>query len=231
MINGNRQLNELKINRIIREINEGNDMLRYYPIQVKENGDRLDIIDGQHRFYICKKMKRPVYYILVSETKSLPDIAKVNSNVEKWKNSDFINCYVQIGNNNYQILQDFIDKYGFNITLSINMLSRGNPVDGGPMKRDNSPFEHGYFEVKYFDQAVEIAELAMLFKDFSNWRSRPFVVAIYRIHKAGIISVKEVLSAYKKRPEMLTGNSDYKSYIYNLEQIVNVGKKARIVLV
>jgi hypothetical protein len=61
MINGNRQLNEAKINRIIKEISNGNDMRKYYPIQVKENGDRLDILDGQHRFYIARHFKSPVF--------------------------------------------------------------------------------------------------------------------------------------------------------------------------
>lgn len=56
MINGNRQLNEPKIKKIIAEIQSGNDMLKYYPVQVKENNGRLDILDGQHRFYICKKV-------------------------------------------------------------------------------------------------------------------------------------------------------------------------------
>ena len=82
MVNGNRQLNDRKINRIMREMADGNDMMRYYPIQVQENKDRLDILDGQHRFWICRHLKRPVYYILVSEEKTMPQIAKVNSNVE-----------------------------------------------------------------------------------------------------------------------------------------------------
>ena len=72
MINGNRMLNNSKINRIIEQIKSGNNMLRYYPIQVQENGDRLDILDGQHRFYICRKLQCPVHYILVNEQKSLP---------------------------------------------------------------------------------------------------------------------------------------------------------------
>ena len=115
MINGNRQLNERKINKIIKEIDNGNDMLRYYPIQVKENKERLDILDGQHRFWISKKLGRPVFYILVQEEKSMPDIAKINSNVEKWKNDDYINCYVQHGIEDYTILRDFFEKY--NVSL------------------------------------------------------------------------------------------------------------------
>ncbi len=232
MINGNRQLNELKIKRIIHEIEAGNDMLKYYPIQVRENKDRLDILDGQHRFWICKKLKRPVYYILVKEDKSMPDIAKVNSNVDKWKNTDYINCYVQQNNKHYQTLQEFIDTYGFNVGLSINLLSLGNPFgDSGLNTTGKTHFEHGLFEVKFKKEAIEIAEISKLFSDFAFWRSRPFVFALFKIKRAAKISIDEVLAAYKKRPEMLTAQADYKNYIYNLEQLVNVGKQHRRVIV
>ena len=57
MINGNRQLDERKIKRIIKDISDGLDVLRYCPILVKVNGDQLDIIDGQHRYYVSRKLK------------------------------------------------------------------------------------------------------------------------------------------------------------------------------
>lgn len=92
MINGNwpkRQKNQQDHWRDI----EWHDMLRYYPGQVKENNQRLEIMDGQHSFWISRKLGRPVYYILVTEEKSMQEIAKINSNVEKWKGEDFSNCY------------------------------------------------------------------------------------------------------------------------------------------
>ncbi|HEV7621473.1 MAG TPA: hypothetical protein VGO09_07065, partial [Flavisolibacter sp.] len=146
-LNGNRALNERKINKIINEVSNGNDMLRYYPIQVKQNNDRLDILDGQHRFFICKKLKRPVYFILVTEEKSLPDIAKINSNVEKWKGFDFINCYVQHGNENYKTLQKFLDEYKISLTVSLQMLNLGNPgLDSGSHGSLTNAFRNGTFE-------------------------------------------------------------------------------------
>ncbi len=81
MMKGNRPLNQNKIGRIIKEIESGNDMLPYYPIQVRVENGILIILDGQHRFFICKKLTKPVHYIIVAEQKSMVDIAKINSNV------------------------------------------------------------------------------------------------------------------------------------------------------
>ena len=231
MINGNRQLNESKIKRIIEEIESGNDMLKYYPIQVRENKDRLDIIDGQHRFYICKKLKRPVYYILVKEEKSMPEIARVNSNVEKWKSVDFINCYVAHDNSNYKILQAFLDKYQISTTVALIMLSKGNPGCEGAYPEMGDSFRSGTFEVKFKENAEQLADTCLHFDRFPNYRSRPFIIAIYRILKAGIIPIEDLISAYNKRPEMLTQQGNYKAYITNLEQIINVGKQKRIVII
>jgi len=231
MINGNRQLNDLKIKKIIKEINEGNDMLRYYPIQVRENKDRLDILDGQHRFYICKKLKRPVFYILVQEDKSMPDIAKINSNVEKWKSIDFVNCYVAHNNKSYEILQAFLDEYKFSISVALILLQTGQPGSEGSYPNITEDFRNGRFEANYKTEAYQLAEDCKLFSNFKNWRSRAFVIAIYRIKKGGLITLKEIFDEYQKRPEMLTEQANYKSYINTLEQIVNVRKQKRIVIV
>lgn len=231
MINGNRQLNENKINKIIREIGSGNDMLRYYPLQVRENADRLDILDGQHRFYISKHLKRPVHYILVKENKSMPEIAKVNSNVEKWKPEDFVNCYIQHGNNNYQVLRDFIDKYGFSLSVTLRLLKTGAPGNEMAHPEVGEEFRAGTFTVEHLSAAEELGDLVHLFKDFGNYRSRPFVIAIYRIKKAGLVTIPDLFAAYKEKPEMLTQQANYKAYINTLEQIYNYRKSKRIYLI
>lgn len=232
MITGNRQLNERKINNIISDIAEGNDMRRYYPIQVKENGDRLDILDGQHRFYICKHLRSPVYYILVTEEKSMPDIAKINSNVDKWSNEDFINCYVQHDNKHYITLRRFLDTYGLSVGLSLKMLSIGRPDGGGSKERENKrdDFHHGLFAVKFLDYAMELAEDCKRFSAFDLWRDRNFFAAIHKIKQSGLIPLSDVLEAFLKRPELLTRQISPKDYIYTLEQIVNVGKQKRILI-
>jgi hypothetical protein len=230
MIKGNRPLNEMKMNRIIKQIETGNDMLQYYPIQVRIMEGKMQILDGQHRFMICKKLKRAVHYIIVTEAKSMSDIANVNSNVEKWKGENFINCYIQEGNENYVILQQFLEKYAISLSVTLLLLKNGNPGVEGAHVELNESFRIGTYEVKHLEAATEIAEMCKLFRKFPHWRSRAFIIAIYRIYKAGLISVGEVFTAYEKQPEMLTQQANYKAYISQLEQIVNVRKQKRILI-
>jgi hypothetical protein len=230
MINGNRQLNEVKINRIIRDIEDGIDVLKYYPIQVSEKNNRLEIVDGQHRFYICKKLKRPVYYILLKEDRRLTDIAKINSNTEKWATKDFINCYVQLGNKHYQQLQDFMDQYGFNASVSMRLLYFGDPGTELRTVNISQIFHRGEFEVKFLQEAIDIAELCKSFESFPSWQSKHFIQAIYKISKAEKVNIIELATKFKNNPDMLTRQVNYKEYIFLLERLFNVGKHNRVVI-
>lgn len=229
MISGNRQLNESKIKRIIRDIEAGIDVLAYYPITVVEKQKRLEIIDGQHRFYIAKKLKRSVHYIVMQKTIDLHDVAKINSNVEKWKTSDFINCYIQQGNEHYKKLQEFLDTYDFSPTVSIKLLQNGHPGTESGLGTNND-FQRGYFAVKYWDEAVKIADSCKLFSQFKYWKDRGFIIAIFRIMDAGKITLDELLQKYQKYPDMLTKQSGFKDYLFCLENIFNRGKQIRIVI-
>lgn len=230
-LTGNRPINKKKCYKIIAEIKSGNDMLEYKPIEVRVIKDKLAILDGQNRFHICKTLKRPVYYILVKEEKEMHEIARVNSNVEKWTQQNFINCYITKGNQHYQTLQEFIDEFGINVGTSVNLLRSGHPGADGSSNDAKTLFESGAFEVKHLSAAKEIAKLCQQFSFFHAWRDRAFIIAIYKIQCAGLISIKDLAAACEKNIDMMEKQATYKQYIFNLEKIVNKNKQKRVVII
>jgi len=231
-ISGNRSINSAKIKRIIKEIDNGNDMLQYYPINVQEEENGLAILDGQHRFTISKILKRPVYYILVPEQKSMSQIAKVNSKVEKWKALDYINCYIKAGNSHYVELYAFWMKYKFSVGLCLSLLNTSKPgeINGGAANLTRA-FEQGNFEVNFLEEATLFAELCKRFEAFPNWKSRNFVYAIYKIKIAEKYPFEDIARPLLSNIGMLTEQAHFKEYIYKIEQIINAGKKNRMVIV
>ena len=231
MINGNRQLNEAKIKRIMRDIDDGLDVLRYCPILVKENGDTLDIVDGQHRFYVSRKMKCAVWYI-ISEDMSLHDIAKINSNTEKWKARDFINCYTQLGNKHYITLDKFVNDFGFNPGVAIMMLQSGFIMqDGGGQNEKAKPkFESGQFEVKELEKATLLAQKCLLFNKFSSYLSRSFVKAVGTIMQNNKVQIDDIAEKFNDNPTELVSKNNHKDYLAQLELIYNKGKHNRITI-
>lgn len=227
---GNRPLNTLKIKKIIAEIDNGNDMLMYYPIQVKEKDGVLWILDGQHRYTISKFFQRNIFYIIVKENKTMAEIAKVNSNVEKWGMDDFMNCYKSQGNLHYEKLNEFLEKYPFGYGCAITLLHNGNPGVEGYAKNLNDDFKNGLYKVKELEAAQELAEKCKLFSDSDLWKSKSFIIAIYRIWKAEKITIEALHAAYLKYPHMLTRQANYKGYVVAFEQIVNNKKQNRTVI-
>lgn len=226
----NRPPNMNKIKKIIKEVEGGNNMLPYYPINVVVKGAKLDIIDGQNRRIISMKTGNPVYYIIVPDKKSIRDIAAVNSNVEKWTNEHYINCYITNGNPHYKKIKLFIDKYKIDIGTTLHLLALGKPRAGGAMDNIIEQFRGGLYEVKCWKEAEELVKLAELFKESPFHKDRAFLVALYRIREAGIMPVGDLAAAFNKRPEMLKKSVSQKGYVYNLEEIASFNKHKRISL-
>lgn len=229
MITGNRQLDEAKIKRIKSDIMNGLDMLRFCPILVHNEKETLQIVDGQHRFWVAKTMKKPVHFIIVEKEIGLSAIAKMNSNQEKWKTEDFINCYTVLGNENYQILKDFMEKYRLPLSVCLMLLAKGKAhIESG--YHGKSDFERGKFVAEHLERAEEIARTASQFSKFHKWRSRSFIVAISHLMSNDKNDVADLIEKFQANPEILEEQINYKAYIQNLETIYNHRMRSRRIL-
>ena len=215
-IKGNRELSEVKIKRIIKDIDGGLNLLPFCPIIVDA---QMNIIDGQHRFEVCIRINSPVWFI-VARKLSLHEIAKVNSNQERWKAKDFIHCYAELGNTHYIKLKEFIENYNIPVSIGINLLMGKNPDAGATNFK--SLFEQGEFKSLHEEEAILVMEKAMLFDKFAGWRTGAFIQAIVKLIAAGeLCDWSHLLKKYTANPEALPSCSGYKQYLVELERIYN----------
>lgn len=230
MVLGNRELKEAKIKRIRRDITNGLDILRLCPIIVSESGNKLNIIDGQHRYFVARQIKSHVFYV-ISKEMPLGDVAKINSNQEKWSSKDFIHCYAVQGNDNYVKLQEFMDQYKISVSVSMGLLSIGLAIgDHGVQEEMKTKFERGGFETTNRLTAIEVADIVEQFSEFKQNKTRLFIVAICKLLKAEKCDMVELVNKFKKDPEVLKEQSNYQNYLLNLEQIYNKGIHNRRVI-
>ena len=225
---GNRTLNKNKIKRIKDEIAAGTNLLQYCPIIVTEQGGKLKVIDGQHRLEVAKQIGSNVWYV-VTAALNLYEIAKMNSNTEKWKGKDFINCYAHTGNEHYVKLKEFYNVYRFPLSVCLQLLTVGYKVtDGGTdlIKQ----FEQGGFKVRKEDEAMSVAKQVERFAAFPAYKQRSFIIAISKVISATKIELDEVVSAFEKNADRLLPQPSWKEYLIALETIVNIGKSKRRVI-
>lgn len=222
-IKGNRMLIAHKVEKLMADIKSGNDLLKYNPILVNEG---MDIIDGQHRFYVSKKLGRPVFYI-ITQNVNLYGIAKLNTNVTKWKNGDYINCYIEQGIEDYRILEAFVKEYPFfSHTAAVGLLYSGVVYGGG---RHLEIFRDGTFRVMYLDKATDLARVLIRFKKFEALHDREFIRAIAELKDGGLCDFDRLELLFNQRKDAFTrGNK--KHYLSQLETIYNTKLKSRVAI-
>jgi hypothetical protein len=162
----------------------------------------------------------------------LDEMAKVNSLQEKWKPKDFVNCYIERGNKDYGVLNDFVDQYEVPINVAAKLLFYGvtGASDSGSSSDFRRMFEVGQFKAKHLKQATEIMESCKLFSDFDGWNSRGFMVAITKILQADKVDFDQLVEKVNKNLDMLEHQKNAKAYIWNLESIWNKGKQKREII-
>lgn len=227
---GNRYINEKRVNNIIADIKDGLDLLPYCPIIVYINNDDKKpfcIIDGQHRFEVCKRLKKPVYYVESGEL-NLLQIAKINSRAEKWTKKNFLDCYVNLGLEDYIILKNFIKKYNIVYSTAVSFLMEGRITGGGgPMEK----FRNGEFEVNYFDMADKVVSLTVdLFSIYVFSRDRYLIAAIHDILNKGNCDFDTLKRNIKAAPNEMDKQYSKKDYLLNIERLYNYGNKNRVAI-
>ena len=223
-LTGNRDLNLVKIKRIIKDVKAGLNMLRYFPILVTKD---MVVIDGQHLFEVCKELELPVYYIIVEEDLSLADIAKFNSRTEKWKLKDFVNAYTQLGNPHYKVLGDFVLSYKFSYSDSVGLLMYGTSKKNGNVLE---VFRTGKFEVHHTHIATEIADKVAMFEVFPRYRNRQFIRAIETLYKGKKCDFDRLVEKVSNRVDQFEAKVSTKEYLTQLELFYNHGLQSRAII-
>ena len=227
-ISGNRQISQVKVDRLTKDISEGLDLTPYAPIIVFEKDDALKIVDGQHRFEACKELGIPIYYVTCNEL-NLKKIARINSRSDKWKNKDFLDCYSKIGVSDYDVLRSFMRKFKTPYALSVSLLSNGNPHAGSePMQK----YRDGEFKVRYLDESTELLEFAeRIFGRYKFWNDRAILRAIQEIRKKGVCDfdlLKEKISA---APNIMEKHTTWKDYALTIEKVYNYRNSKRTAII
>lgn len=221
-LQGNRDLNEPKVKRIINSVHNGLSFFQYCPIMVNEE---MFIIDGQHRFAVCQQLKINVYYVIVPNF-SLRQIAEMNNNASKWKDVDFLNCYVDVGIDDYKILQQFADKHDLNIRIASSLLMTGkvrsDVVDGKEAFRD------GKFRVNEQDKAEDFMNRAVEFNSLTDaWNTRSFLQALEILNDSLAYNQVELIEKLNLHNLKIDKKSTAKEYLAHMEELFNFRNSKR----
>lgn len=209
----NRKLNEGLVKRLMSSIKE----IGYVtgkPVIVDKD---MNIIDGQHRFEACKRLKLPIYYT-VEKADVQKAMMNLNAQQSNWQTKDYISSYAESGLKCYADLLNFDQLYGLGISNSLEIffehLDRGSII--------NALRKGKIFKVN--TQASEIARFITDCNLVPYYKSAYFVRAVTRVYKK---ATKAQLEKLKAGIVSLPQQATAAAYIASFENIVNRGLMAK----
>lgn len=219
---GNRELNPTNLKLIMRSILEM-DLLAQNPIQVNEN---MEIVDGQHRLEVAKRLSVPVYYVII-EGGNLRDVIRLNAARRLWANKDYLMSYIKLGNQQYVALKEFMEEYQVRLSIAIHLLMGIKMSQGGhsELGRPMDIFRKGEFKVRELTYAQDVANNLLVLAERSLddcWKERGFVNAFQILSEK--VSFREFLKQVEKSKMVFNHRKNAKGYLQLFEEIVNFGK-------
>lgn len=212
---GNRQVDNRHVNALIASMKE-----KYYlsPIQVNE---KMEIIDGAHRYTACKALKLPVYYYIAKGT-DLKTIQVLNSNSKDWKIEDYLQSWITQGNKDYIQYKQFQDAYSLSHKINLLLLT-GQMGSMGQLK----DFENGAFKIKDLAKATEVAAKIMQVEPlYKGYKRRNFVYALCRCLKNKSYNHDTFIHKLSYQQRKMVDCSSVEQYMDLIQEIYNYSARA-----
>jgi hypothetical protein len=132
-LTGNREPKSPHVKRIAKSMKEKQLLV---PIIVNE---KMELIDGQHRFLACKSLGLPVYFI-IQNGYSIPEVQRINTASCNWGSTNFVQSYIDTGNENYIVFKQFQDQFNLPVSCTMTLM-------GIESANDIKNFKHGMFSI------------------------------------------------------------------------------------
>jgi hypothetical protein len=150
----------------------------------------------------------------------------MNSRADKWKANDFLNCYINIGIEDYTVLRDIIKQYRINIKVATDLLMFYN-INAYSTEK----FQSGEFKCNFKEETEKTLNfINAVFGRYNFSTDRYLIGAVMAIQKKGIIDWERLTAKIKIKPNLMDKQMDVKQYILNIERIYNDGLQNRVLL-
>lgn len=213
-VHGNRELNDNNLKNIMENYKAGIDLFAYIPILVDGN---YFVYDGQHRLEVCKRLGIPVYYVIV-EGQNLDSLIRLNNAQKKWSQEDYLRSYIQQGNEQYVLLDEYMKRLNLNISTAMSFLSQREIK--GP------EFKSGRFKVGSSERAEAIGNIYnSMLKIAPKLKGKNFRRACVKLERLENYSHRQMLAKLTYRKDAAFAADNMAAQMRILEDIYNYNSR------
>lgn len=220
----NRDIN-LKKNRAkkLRESLKSNGWIPSFPMTVRNNGGKLTILDGQHRFSIARELGMPVKYVIIDQDF---DISEINNTQDTWKLTDYLSRWQKDGREAYIEIEEFM-RIHQNITLSMAISLLGGNNHANTALRNK--YKEGDFRItaKTRGKAYQIANaFESIIEVNKDAKHNNLLKALYKCFHVDSFDSSRLIEQCEKNPTMIQPYSRTEDWLDLVQEIYNHGKKS-----
>ena len=216
---GNRDLRGTNYNRLIQSMEKKQLII---PILVNS---QFKIIDGQHRFEVCRTLGLPLYYYVIVGY-GIDEVKRANLVGCNWVIDDYLKLNVEIGKKEYIEFKRIKDTYGLTTSQLLDIFAH---YQGVSLKEVRMLFEDGSFELDSINKVIEFLNKLEDFNFFDEYNSYSFTKAFLKLNAVEGYDHSIMQKRIKKHPYKLAKRASYRDYITLLVEMYNFGTtKTRI---
>jgi len=189
------------------------------PVQVYQEGKKLIIIDGHHRYIAAKNLGIPVIY--VSEPKSNSgSMAKVNGLQKTWQLKNYLSQYVKRGVPAYLELEEY-NNLGFSIQQAAKMLA-GLSAAGYGGGRVSTSLRDGTFKVVTREK-IEVIAGFLRDEGLNNpaYKTTNFITAFELCIRVDDFNADQLTRKLSANPKTISRTATVDQMLDQLEEVYN----------
>lgn len=225
LMHGNRRLDQMHIKRLMESFK---NKYLFSPILVNQ---KMEIVDGQHRFFAAKNLGLSINYIIVKGY-GIDEVQVLNTNSSNWTGKEYLQMYVDRGFEPYLQMKKFMEDFpDFGIKSAIKIITNGEDEEGkgtflDPKKKD---FQEGRLKIPNLPLAYLNANRIMQYKKyFDSYSHLRFVSAMISIFKIPKFNNDDLLHKLSKNPRALVPCQNIEQYKELLEKIYNHHRRDKV---
>lgn len=212
------------LNRKLKRIKSKEEALRKFgwleskPLVCRRQEDgRLLVLDGHTRLEAAKRIGCFVRYIEDRSEAQIFDFVTINV---PWSPKDFGDGYDRDGNANYAAVNEYVEKTGIPLSVSVSLLA-GKPAGAGKLME---AFKRGDFKLeKRSRHAADVAEIVTALRSagFEHATSVGLVRAISKALCVPAFDRERMVAKIKKHGHIARKQNSDEDYLEMLEEIYN----------
>lgn len=186
-------------------------------IDVNEN---FKIIDGQHRYTAWRNLGRPIIYV-IHKGWGVKEIPVLNTHQKNWNPSDFVRMYTALGIKDYELYEEFTERYGFPHNTNILLLT-GGQNSRGKSRSVNAIFSEGKFKVTKWLAGIKHADaLKQIGESYEGYKRKNFVAAYLELSKSKNFRHEQLIEKLSYQSRKLVDCTSTEQYYDLLREIYN----------